>query len=107
MDTPTVLHCMYRKSENFHFRSRWQLQKLILRKLAYYTINANAVRGHSYEIFLHGFRSLSYESFQIYGTPYCNILLYNKLTHDQVHYTCIRYTIFCHGPPPPPPEMYL
>ena len=34
-----------------YFRSRWQLRKLILRKLAC-TINASAVRGRSYENFI-------------------------------------------------------
>ena len=41
------------------FSSQGQLRKLILRKLAR-TINANAVRGRSYEFFLHG--NLSYIS---------------------------------------------
>ena len=34
------------------FRSRWRLPKLIFRKLVR-TISANAVRGRSYENFLH------------------------------------------------------
>ena len=42
-----------------YFRTRWRLRKLILQKLVH-TINANAVRGHSYEISLH--KNLSYES---------------------------------------------
>ena len=37
-----------------------RLRKLILRKLVH-AINTNAVRGRSYEIFLH--ENLSYESF--------------------------------------------
>ena len=42
------------------FRSQWWLRKLSLRKLVR-TINANVVRGRSYELFLH--KNLPYESF--------------------------------------------
>ena len=59
----------YCKSGNFRCKnifSRWRLRKLILRKLAH-TINVNAVRGRSYENFLH--KNLSYESFFIRKFP--------------------------------------
>ena len=47
------------------FRSQWQLQKLILRKITR-TINVNMVRGRSYENFN---TKVSHKNFQIYGLP--------------------------------------
>ena len=47
------------------FRSRWELRRLAC------IINANAVRGHSYEIFLYKIYCTKvslHENFQIYGT---------------------------------------
>ena len=66
------------------FCSRWQLRKLILRKLAC-TINATAVRGHSYENFYtktyHTKVSL-HENFQIYRGWVINRLPQNPFHTD-------------------------
>ena len=56
--------------------------KIILTKLAY-IINANAVRGCSYENFLH--KNLSYESFLTRKFPdlrYYTCTVYYSLTHN-------------------------